>query len=296
MHYDLVDLRVFLAVLDEGNLSRGAVRCNLAPSSVSARIRTLEEAVGTRLLQRNARGVSSTPAGVVLAEHARRLLAQLEQMHADLSPFAQGVTGRVILFANTNAINSFLPDDLAHFFNEHPSVRVSLEERNSGTIVAALVEGRADVGVMAVEEKHPLLEYLPYRVDELVLAVPRGHALSRKRAVRFSECLEFPFISLLQGAALHTFLVRHAGDIGGRLDLRVQLAGYEAVCKLVGSGAGIGLVPRSAVSGDAGERVKLITLAEPWAHRELNVGLRKVREPNFYRDELVACLSRQRKS
>lgn len=293
MRYDLVDLRVYLAVLDEGNLSRGAARCNLAPSSVSARIKALEVAVGTTLLSREARGVSPTPAGVVLAEHARRLLAQLEQLHADLSPFSSALTGRVILFANTNAINSFLPDDLANFFADHPLVRISMEERNSGNIVSALLEGRADVGVIAVEEKHPLLEYFPYGNDELVLVVPKGHDLAGKGSARFADCLPFPFISLLQGAAIHTFLMKRANDLGGRLDVRVQLSGYLAICKMVGSGAGVGLVPRSVVPKASQSHVAVVKLDEPWAHRELNICVKAERPPNFYRDELVRCLGRR---
>jgi DNA-binding transcriptional LysR family regulator len=70
MHYDLIDLRVFLAVAEQGNLSRGAERCNLAPSSVSERIRGLEDAIGAPLLIREARGVRLTPAGHVLRARA----------------------------------------------------------------------------------------------------------------------------------------------------------------------------------------------------------------------------------
>jgi len=291
MHYDLTDLRVFLAVVDEGNLSRGAARCNLAPSSVSLRIKEMETAFGAPLLQRKPRGVLPTAAGLVLAEHARRCLAQLEQMHADMQPFAQGLTGRVVLFANNNAISSFLPDDLGRFLSAHPAVRITLEERNSNEVIAAAVEGRADLGIVVAETEHPALRFLPYQQDELVLLVPLDSALRHGRPVRFSECLDEPFISLQPGAAIHTFLVNHASALGARLDVRVRVSGYRAIARLVASGAGIGVVPRSAV--EAGDEVRLAVLAldEPWARRALRICIRHDAPPHFYRDELVRHLT-----
>lgn len=290
MHYDLVDLRVFLAVVEEGNLTHGAQRCNLAPSSVSARIRELEQSLGTPLLQRQPRGVAPTPAGLVLAEHARRCVAQLEQMHADLYPFSQGVTGRVTLFANNNAISSFLPDDLGRFFKTHPSVRITMEERNSSNIIGPVVEGRADVGVVAIETEHPQLAFYPYRRDELVLLVPSDSPLRSNPAVRFADCLGYPFISLLQGAAIHTYLINHAAALGARLDVRVQVSGYQAIARLVASGAGIGVVPRSAILLTDEKNLALLRLEEPWARRDLRICIRRGAEPNYYRDELVKTL------
>jgi DNA-binding transcriptional LysR family regulator len=290
MRYDLVDLRVFLAVVEEGNLTRGAKRCNLAASSVSSRVRELEQSLGTALLERRPRGVAPTPAGFVLAEHARRCIAHLEQMHADLFPFSQGVTGRVILFANNNAISSFLPDDLGRFFKAHPSVRITLEERNSSDIIAAVVESRADVGVVAIDTEHPQLEFHPYHRDELVLLVSPDNPLRKKKAVRFADCLGYPFISLLQGAAIHTYLINHAAALGARLDVRVQVSGYQAIARLVATGAGIGVVPRSAIQASDARNLLILRLAEPWAQRELRICLRRSAEPNFYRDELIKTL------
>jgi len=159
MHYDLIDLKVFLAVADEGNLSRGAERCHLAPSSVSLRIKGLEEAVGTPLLTRQSRGVALTPAGHIVVEHAQRCVAQLEQMHADLLPFTQGLSAHLTFFANNVAIGTYLPDDLARFFALHPNVRITLEERTSLDIMAAVAAGRADLGAVALENHtHPDLD------------------------------------------------------------------------------------------------------------------------------------------
>lgn len=290
LRYDLTDLAVFLAVAEARSVTNGAKRCNLSPTAVSLRIKALEQTIGTVLLTREARGVSPTPAGTVLLEHVRRCIAQIEQMHADLLPFAHGLTGQVAFFANTNAINSFLPDDLAIFFGQYPNVRITLEERTSHDIVNAVAGGRADLGVVAHETGHPDLIFYPYREDELVLLAPAPSDLSHKRSVRFSECIGRPFISLQTGTALHTFLMNHASMLGKNLDIRVQVSGYGAIARLVASGAGIGIIAKSALTGRE-KGVAVLPLEEAWARRDLRVCVQ--REPdtkNVYRDKLVSML------
>ncbi len=291
-HYDLTDLRVFIAVAEEGSVSRGAERCHLAPSTVSLRLKGLEAAIGVKLLQRQARGVALAPAGRVMLDHARRCVAQLEQMHADLLPFAKGLAGHLTFFANNNAISSHLPEDLSRYFAAHPAVRITLKEKLSADIVAAVADGEADIGVVAMEAPHPALDYWPYRIDQLVLLAPSGSALAKRSTVSFADCLQQPFISLQQGAALHTFLMNKAGAMGARLDVRVQVSGYRAIARLVSSGAGIGIVPQSALDATDREAVAVIGLADSWARRELCVCLRRhSSDSNPFLLSLVAILS-----
>lgn len=274
-HYDLTDLRIFIAVAGEGNLSRGAQRCHLAPSTVSLRLKHLEHALGTPLLDRDSRGVSLTQAGRVLQDHALRCLAQLEQMHADLRPYAQGVTGHLTCHANNNAISAHLPDDLARFFSLHPQVRITLKERLSTDVTADVAAGRADLGVVARDARHPDLDYIPYRNDHLVVLVPRHSTLAHRASMPFAMCLHEPFISLQQGAAIHTFLMNQASALGGNLDLRVQVSGYRSIARLVGAGAGIGVVPRSVVEPSDLAQVVCIDLEDAWAVRTLCVCMRQ---------------------
>ncbi|WP_256352217.1 LysR family transcriptional regulator [Pseudomonas gingeri] len=291
MHYDLVDLKVFLAVAEEGNLTRGAARCHLAPSSVSLRLKGLEEAIGTELLVRQARGVRLTQAGVVMLEHTRRCLAQLQQMHADLMPYVQGLTSHITFFANNNAISSFLPADLSRFFAAYPAVRINLEERLGSEIVAAVAAGRADIGIVAVDSDHPDLQFVPYREDRFVIIAPPHSALAREVSVRFTACLGTPFISLQSGAALHTYLMSQAALAGGSLDVCVQVSGFGSIVQLVASGAGISIVPLSTLAADDDRRLAIIELRERWALRHHRVCFRReVLEKHYFLRQLVELL------
>lgn len=276
MRYDLIDLKLFVAVAEAGNLSRGAASSFLAPSSASLRIRQLEETLGTALFMRGARGVSLTRAGQVMLERCRRCLAELEQMHADLAPYAHGVKGQVTLFATSSAIASFLPRDFEVFLREHPGVRVSLEERASHDIVAAVAESRADLGVVHWNDEHPQLTFWPYHEDELVVVAPPAGAFGGgDKGVRFADCLAQAFISLRSGTASHTFIVGKAAALGRVLDVRIQVADLPAVIALVRSGAGIAIVPRSTLRPGRGDGVRVLALREPWAARKLSVCARR---------------------
>ncbi|HBN9689321.1 MULTISPECIES: LysR family transcriptional regulator [Pseudomonas] len=291
MAYDLTDLKVFVAAAEEGNLSRGAERCHLSASSASLRIKNLESVLGAPLLTRRARGVIPTAAGHVLLEHARRCLAQLEQMRADLSPFTHGMSNNVTVFANNNAIGTHLPNDLAQFFRQYPDVRVTLEERMSHDILNAVVEGRADLGVVALETGHPELQFIPYKKDSLVLIAPLRHPLAAHKAIHFRDCLSFPFICLQSGAALHTFLVGHANALDQRLDVRVQVSGYWGVVRLVSSGAGVGVVPRTAIPVSEEDNLAIVDLLDPWAVRNLCVCIPRNQDiEHVQRDNLIRVL------
>jgi DNA-binding transcriptional LysR family regulator len=294
MPYDLNDLRLVAAIAETGSLTRGAERMHVAPSSASHRLKLLEDGLGTALFRRHARGLIPSPAGEALLRHARQVFAQLEQMHADLAPYASGLASQVTVFANTNAINCFLPGDLGGFLREHPQLRVSLEEQPSPTIVQAVAAGQVDIGVVAAVAPTEGIRTLPYRRDRLVLIVPPGHRLAGGGAVRFRDAVSEPFVCLHAGSAIHTFMMNAAADLGARLDVRIQVRSFNAACRMVGAGVGIGLVPRSAALESEGPGApEIVEVGEPWAARDLQLCVRAGRTLSPAAEALLAHLADQ---
>lgn len=276
MHYDLTDLRLFAAIAEEASLTRGAARAHLAPSSASHRLARLEESLGVALFERHARGLRPTRAGEALLGHARQVFAQLEQMHADLSPFARGVRAQVSLYANTNAINCFLPDDLGDFLRAEPHIRVTLKEMTSPEILRCVAGGETEIGVVAGEVPPDVLLARPYRQDRIVLVTPPGHPVSARARVRIAEVLDQPFVMLHTGSAFHTGLMNYVAETGGRLDVRIEVRSFEAVLRMAGAGVGLGLVPRSAAERAGRQRpFAVVDLDEPWASRDLSIVVRR---------------------
>jgi DNA-binding transcriptional LysR family regulator len=273
--FDLVTLALFVAVARHGSISAGARQVHLAVGAASRRIADLEAAVNAPLLYRRASGIELTEPGQACLTHALRILKDVEQMAGMMSDYSSGARGTVRIWANTSSITQFLPDDLSSFMVAHPAIRVELEEQNSSSIVAAVLENRADIGIFADRTQAQGLVTLPYRDDELVLIVPRGHALARKASVRFVETLDSDFVSLPEATSLANRLLEESSRIEKPLRLRIQVRSFDAVCRMVAAGMGVGILPRLAVEPHVRSmRLKLVPLEDAWAHRSLLLGVR----------------------
>jgi DNA-binding transcriptional LysR family regulator len=276
MRFDLTDLRLFLHVADSGSITNGAERAHLALASASARIRGMEETLGVALLTRGRRGVRPTPAGHALVHHARLMMEQLERMKGELGAYAHGLKGHVRLLCNTAAMSEFLPEPLGTYMAAHPNIDVDLEERPSYEIVQAVAQGLVDLGIVADTVDFGDLQTFLFRVDRLVAVMPRRHALARRRQLAFREIVDRDFVGLSAGSALQDHLGQHAARSGRALKLRVRVRGFDAVCRMVERGVGIGIVPETAARRcRRAMAISLVPLSDPWAVRRLTLCIRR---------------------
>src|SRR5664279_3853231 len=168
MRFDLVDLQLFIAIADARSITAGAGRAHLALASASARIKGLEEALGTSLLKRGRRGVELTAAGESLLDHARLIIHNVEMMRGDLAAYASGARASVHLLANTSGLSEHLPKALAVFLREHPDINVDVEERESTDIATAIASGAADLGFAAEHALPDNVERFLFSEDRLM--------------------------------------------------------------------------------------------------------------------------------
>jgi DNA-binding transcriptional LysR family regulator len=277
MRFDLVDLRLFLRVAEARSITHGAERSNLALASASARIRGMEDTLGVPLLVRDRRGVSLSPAGQSLVEHARLITQQVERMRGDLSSFARGLSGSVRLLSNTAALSEHLPKVLAGFLASNPTISLDVEERESADIAAALGSGAADVGIASAAALPDTIQQFPFRDDLLVLVVPRGDVIARKRALALADVIDRAFIGLSRESALQRHIAGHATRLGANLNIRARVTGFEAVCRMVENGAGVGIVPEaSARRCRRSMSIHVVRLSDPWAKRRLAICVRRL--------------------
>jgi molybdate transport repressor ModE-like protein len=278
VHFDLTDLRLFAAVVEEGSITAGASRAGISLPSASARMKGMEEMLGTTLLERLRRGVRPTPAGSALFHHSQLVLAQMERLRGDLREHARGgVRGHIRLISNTTALEEYLPDVLAGWLAANPGVDIALEERLSYEIAPAVAQGHADIGVLADSAGINGLETYPFRIDRLVVIVPRGHALARRRKVAFADVLDEEFVGLVEGSALAEHLAWQSTRLGRSLKPRIRLRGLDAVCRMVERNVGIAIVSETAATR-CRQTMALSTLqlTDPWAVRRLIVCVRRL--------------------
>ncbi len=290
--FDLIDLQLFLHVAEAGSITHGARSSNMTLASASERIRAMEEALGAPLLTRKRRGVELTAVGSVLVQHAQRVTQQLEQMRGDLGNYAKGLRGHVRLLSNTVGMLEYLPAALAAFLSANPNVDVDLEERPSREVVRAIAAGRADIGIVAgTVDPAAKLETIPFRENLLVLSVPRGHVLSRRRKVSFSLALQHDFVGLGAGSALQEFVNQQAQRAAERLRLRVRLSSFDLICQMVESGIGVAVVPEAAARRwQRSMSIRVVRLTDTWAVRHLSICFRSLKSLTPYARSLVEFL------
>lgn len=270
MRFDFRDLELFVAVAEAGSIAKAAERSHTVASAVSKRLSELETGFGTALLVRGAKGVELTAAGHALLIKARSLLYQANQVEEELRQHASGVRGQVRVFANISAIVEFLPQALASFLERHPEIHVHLEEHVSANIAQAVVDNRADLGIVSELPAIDGLQTIPFRSDELVVVMRPDHVLAQRESVAFVELMELPFVGLHADSSLHHLLTRAAADAGKQLNLRIHVTSFDAACAMVAAGLGFSIVPRAASTPYLESlRLTSIRLSDDWARRQL---------------------------
>ena len=277
MHFDLPDLRLFIHIAESPSLTQGARKAFLSPAAASARIKSLESQLGSRLLYRDSRGVELTPAGQRLLQHARLIMRQVDYLKSEFTEYGTDAVGHIRIFANTTAVTEFLPEVMAGFLAERPGVTVDLQERLSRDIVRGVLDGAADLGIIAGPVQTPGLQVLHFSTDRLVLAVPLGHALAQRQSVSFNDTLAYQHIGLHEGSTLLSFLCEQVEKLGGNLALRIQVSSFEAICRMIEGGVGIGIIPESAARRHSRTmQLAILQLDEAWAVRERSMLVREL--------------------
>lgn len=267
MRFDLIDLRLFLTVVESGSLTQGARTMHLALASVSERIAGMEAALGVSLLERNRRGVRTTVAGDALVRHARAILGQVEMMRGDLRTYATGLKGRIRLLSNTAAMAAFLPPQLCRFLAAHRDLSIDLDEQPSAEIVRILMDRRADLGVVADVTDLGTLQTHQIATDQLVAVVGHSHRFAGRSSVAFADILDEPIVGVAD-AALETHLAERASRLGRQLDYRIRLRNIDHVAMFVEAGVGMSIVS-DELARTLRRDLAVLPLSETWATRRL---------------------------
>jgi len=279
MRFDLTDLGLFVHVSEAGSITAGARRACITLASASERIRGMEAQLGTPLLQRQARGVALTDAGGVLLRHARRVLAEADALHGALAVFGSAPPARVRVFANTSGLSDLLPRRLPAFLRAHPDIQVETEEHTSEVIADAVRRGLCDLGIASDAADLQGLQCQPLRADALVLAVPAGHALEGHAPLPIACVAGQSFVGLMDEAAQQVLIERSLAAAGTPLSWRLRVRSLEDVCRMVGEGVGLGVVPAQVVRR-LGRRhgLRAVPLTDAWTQRTLMLCMRDAQQ------------------
>ena len=246
---NLERLRTLDALARHGSVSGAASGLHVTTSAVSQQMTKLEREVGQQLLAKNGRGVRLTDAGRLLADHAARILSQVELAQADLEEQRGKAVGELRISAFPTAMRGLLPATLAALRAEHPGLRVSCHEMEPTPAVAAVVRGDSDMAVVLDWYNKPLpipegLEKAPLLDDPADVAMPTAHPLADRTEIDLEELADDEWITWAEGEFCHEWLMFTLRGKGIEPRIAHRAEEHHTQLALVAAGLGVCVAPQ----------------------------------------------------
>jgi DNA-binding transcriptional LysR family regulator len=245
---ELRQLAYFVAVVDEAHFTRAAERLRIAQPAVSQQIRRLEATLGERLLHRDRRTVTLTPAGEALLPYARAALAQVQHGRQAVAALRGLVTGHLHV-----GLVMPLPDRrviraIGAFGRKYPGIELTLVEDETDALLDGLAAGElqaAFVGLGPGQELPASVDAVVVAREPAVLAVHPQHPLAARKSVRLSVLRDEPVVTLTRASRLRTVLDTVCRQAGFVPRIVAETSDLTVMVQLVAEGVGVALMPRS---------------------------------------------------
>ncbi|MFK4146085.1 LysR substrate-binding domain-containing protein [Streptomyces sp. NPDC004065] len=246
---NLERLRTLDALARHGSVSAAAEGMHVTTSAVSQQMAKLEREVGQQLLARNGRGVRLTDAGRLLAEHAARILSQVELAQSDLEAQRGQVVGELRLGAFPTAARGLFPEALTRLRARHPGLRVTTAEMEPAPALRAVLRGDVDLAVVLDWYNKPLpvpggLSRAPLLDDAADVALPAGHPLAGRDEVELEEFAADDWVTWGEAEFCHEWLLDTLRSKGVEPRIAHRAEEHATQLALVAAGLGVCVAPR----------------------------------------------------
>lgn len=243
MKIDTTTVRLVLAIVDEGSISRAADRVGLAVAAASRRVSDLELQLGTKLFRRVPHGVDVTQSGAQLLHHIRQIDVLVDRLAGDAQVLSRGLDGRLIIGAPKAAVIEFLARDIAILQRRYPGISLKIVEENSRIVQQMLRDKTIDIGIYEQKSGFLDLPQTPYRDDCLVLVYSRAHFRFDAIPVELDALFDLPVVSLGKGSAILSAIQRAYRARGRLFANDFSVTGFDTMLAVVRQGLGVGLMP-----------------------------------------------------
>ncbi len=248
---EMHQLRYVIAVARAGNFSRAAEQCHVAQPSLSQQVLKLEEELGERLFHRLKREAKLTPYGEAFLARAIKILQEVDAARREASDAHGLLRGRLTVGVLPTIAPYLLPAALTEFADKFPGVEIVVHEDTTARLLKLAQAYEIDLALASRPIHDPRMEVKDLFTEELRLALPRGHRLTRKRTVRIEDIEKEPFIVMQEGHCLGDQVLNFCERRDLKPTINFRSAQLETIQALVSSGVGISLVPAMAARASA---------------------------------------------
>ncbi len=279
---DVRRMALLAAVIDRGSMTAAAEALSYTTSAVSQQLSRLEKEVGQPLLQRQPRGIVPTEAGLVLADHARRITRQLAAAEADLAQVAGLRRGRLTIGTFPTVGGSLLALAVSRFRTAHPGVRLSVRSARLDRLTEMLDSGEADMSLLwdyAWNRVDPEAYALTHLLDDpTMLIVSADHPLADRKRVDMAQLAAEEWVVREPDHPVAEVLDRSCRAAGFSPRIAFHANDYQEAQAMVSVGLGIALAPRTAVTNPHPD-VRVISLGSTAPARRILLARRRERVP-----------------
>jgi len=272
---DFDQLETFLEVARLSSFSRAAEKRFRTQPAISSQIRSLEEEVGAKLLDRSGGKVSITASGKLFLKFAEDILEARKMMLTAVAETERVPKGEIVVGANEGTCLHILPEVFAEFKKQYPDVNISITRSDYAKILESVIDNSVDFGVVSLPVNDPRLTVVLIHRDELVIIVPPKHPLAKLKSATIAEAANFPLIVPKAG---HTRDALENLFYERKLKPRytMELDSSELLKRFVAADAGVGFIARSNVLEDVrANALVAIPISDATIRRNLALVFRK---------------------
>jgi LysR family hydrogen peroxide-inducible transcriptional activator len=291
---EMHQLRYLVAVARAGNFSRAAEHCHVSQPSLSQQILKLEDELGERLFDRLKRHAKLTPHGEAFLHRAVRILEEVDAAKREAKEATELLRGAVTFGVLPTLAPYLLPDAMAGFTAKYPGVELVVQEDTTAQLLRLALAGEADFALVSHPINDDRLEVTDWFSEELLLALPSGHPLARKRVVRPADLDGERLIVMKEGHCLGDQVLSFCGQRGVRPNISFRSAQLETIQSLVRAGLGISLIPAMAAASEGEGQPEYRSLQPPKPSRRIAFVWLKRRPPGRAASELLRFLAARR--
>jgi len=266
---EMHQLRYVVAVARAGNFSRAAEQCHVSQPSLSQQIQKLEEELGERLFDRMKREAKLTAHGEAFLPRALRILEEVDLARREASEARSLLRGRLIVGVLPTIAPYLLPAVLGDFAKRFPSVEIVAQEETTALLLKLANACEIDFAVASRPIQDRRMEVQDLFTEELRLALPPRHSLTRKRTVRLADLEKEPFIVMKEGHCLGDQVLNFCERRDLKPTISFRSAQLETIQALVHSGVGISLVPAMAARKKRAGLPEYRSLVSPKPERKI---------------------------
>jgi LysR family hydrogen peroxide-inducible transcriptional activator len=236
-----------MAVVDQGSFSKAAARCNISQSNLSEQVQKLESRVGKPLLNRSHRLIVPTDAGLILIGRAKEILAQVENAKCEIRNSDSVHAGKVSFGILPTIAPYFLPHVLDSYITRCPKTQVFVHENTTDQSLQLIESGKLDFGIISLPVREDGFETETLFSEEMLLAIPPRHPLSKKRQIFTDDLRSEKFILLREEHCLGNQVIGFCNQHDFHPRIVFESGQLATVQSLVEAGIGISLIPQMAI-------------------------------------------------